>query len=113
MSDLEPITRSEQYMSAISGEYDGNIPPPVTRTEKIMKAIYDRLGNMNGGGINAESVGQAMEAYVAENPEFWHSIPDGTITRAKLADGVPEQIRDETMQALSDEEITELLDNIL
>lgn len=66
---------------------------------------------MNGGGINAESVGQAMEAYVAENPEFWHSIPDGSITRAKLADGVPEQIRDETIREISVEEVNEIFNN--
>ena len=28
---MEPITRSEIYMAAAAGEYDGELPEPVTR----------------------------------------------------------------------------------
>ena len=108
---MEPITRGEQMLSAVSGEYTGALPTPVTREEKILLAIYNRLG-AGGGSITPEAVGAAMEEYVGDNPDFWEGIPDGTVTRAMLADELPEQIRDETMQALSSEEITSMIDGI-
>ena len=88
------------------------IPKPITREDKYLLAILNKIG---GGGIygSPDSIGQTMTEYVSEHPEFWEGIPEGTITRAQLADEVPEQIRDETMQPLSDEDITSMLDNIL
>lgn len=64
---MEPITRSEQIMSAISGEYDGTIPTPITRGKKILAAIYNRIGGA-GGSASPETVGQAMKEYVEQNP---------------------------------------------
>lgn len=108
---MEPITREEQILAATSDE-EIVIPVPITRQEKLLVAIYNKIG---GGGIygSPDSTGQTMTEYVSEHPEFWENIPEGTITRAQLADEVPEQIRDETMQPLSDEDITSMLDNIL
>lgn len=108
---MEPITRSEQIMSAISGEYDGTIPTPITRGEKILAAIYNRIGGA-GGSASPETVGQAMKEYVEQNPEFWDNIPGGTITREMLADDVPEQIRDETLREMSAEEVKQILDGV-
>lgn len=83
---------------------------PISRGEKILFAIYDRLGNMDISS-SPEKVGQAMEEYSKTHPEFWGNIPDGTITRAKLADEVPEQIRDETLREISAEEVNKIFDN--
>ena len=98
-------------LSAVSGEYTGPLPTPVTRKEKILMAILNSTGGA-GGELSPEAIGDAMEKYVGDNPAFWEGIPDGTVTRAMLADELPEQIRDETMQALSSEEITSMIDGI-
>ena len=109
---MDPITRDEIYLNAILGESSAvELPTPITRSEKIKKAIYDRLKNMDFSS-SPEAVGQAMETYVASNPEFWDNIPDGTITRAKLAEGVPEQIRDETLREIGAEEVNEIFDSV-
>ena len=108
---MEPITRGEQMLSAVSGEYTGALPTPVTREEKILLAIYNRLG-AGGGSITPEAVGAAMEEYVGDNPDFWAGIPDGTVTRAMLADELPGQIRNETLREMSAEEVKQILDGV-
>lgn len=108
---MEPITREEIYMAAAAGEYEGELPRPVTREEKIQMAIYNRLGEMNISS-SSESAGQTIEEYVREHPDFWSNIPDGTITRAKLADGVPEEIRDETLREIDADEVNQIFDSV-
>lgn len=103
---MEPITREEQIMASGS-TYE--IPEPVTRQEKFLRAIIDALNPT----ASPQQVGEAMSEYVQSHPEFWGSIPEGTITMNMLADGVPEQIRDDTMQAVSDEELSSMFTSIL
>lgn len=84
---------------------------PESRGEKILFAIYYRLGSMDLSS-SPEKVGQAMEEYSKTHSEFWGNIPDGTITRAKLADEVPEQIRDETLKPISTDEIVSIFNSV-
>lgn len=94
-------------MAAAAGEYDGVLPEPRTRFEKIMRSVINRLKSAE----SPETVGQAMTEFVGNNPEFWNNIPDGTITRAQLADDVPEQIRDETLLEISAAEVNKIFDS--
>ena len=108
---MEPITRGEQMLSAVSGEYTGPLPTPVTRKEKILMAILNSTGGA-GGELSPEAIGDAMEKYVGDNPAFWEGIPDGTVTRAMLADELPGQIRNETLREMSAEEVKQILDGV-
>ena len=82
---------------------------PSTRLEEL---VYKILRTLNGGSVSPEQVGQAMEEYAQTHPEFFGNIPEGTITRDMLADGVPEQIRDETLRPMSAEEITTIFNRV-
>lgn len=48
MSELEPITREEQYLNAIAGG-SNEVPEPITREEKFLKAILENGGGGGGG----------------------------------------------------------------
>lgn len=39
---MEPITRGEIFMAAGAGEYNGELPTPVTRFEEYLKKIAER-----------------------------------------------------------------------
>lgn len=101
----------EIFLLALSGEYTGPLPTPLTRPQKIMMAILNN-GAGGGGVISPEAVGAAMEEYVGDNPDFWEGIPDGAVTRAMLADELPEQIRDETLREISAEEVNTIFDSV-
>lgn len=51
MSDLEPITRREQFLAAIAGE-DVTPPDPITREEVYLQAILNNGGGGGGGTTN-------------------------------------------------------------
>ena len=40
---MKPITHVEIFMAAAAGEYEGELPTPVTRFEKYLKKIIDRI----------------------------------------------------------------------
>ena len=40
---MEPITHDEIFMAAAAGEYEGELPTPVTRFEEYLKKIIDRI----------------------------------------------------------------------
>lgn len=50
MSELEPITRREQYLAAIAGEGETVPDKPLTREEAYLQAILDNGGGGGGGG---------------------------------------------------------------
>ena len=59
---MEPITRSEIYMAAAAGEYDGELPEPVTRQERYWKKIVQRIDA--GSSISPESIDAAIADYL-------------------------------------------------
>lgn len=59
---MEPIARSEIYMAAAAGEYDGELPEPVTRSERYWKKIAQRIDE--GSSVSPESIDAAIEAYL-------------------------------------------------
>ena len=42
---MEPITRDEMFMATVAGEYDGEIPEPITRAELYWEKIIFRIEN--------------------------------------------------------------------
>ena len=36
---MNPITRDEMFMATAAGEYDGELPTPITRQEQYLKKI--------------------------------------------------------------------------
>ena len=42
---MEPITREEMFMATAAGEYDGEIPEPITRAELYWEKIISRIEN--------------------------------------------------------------------
>lgn len=86
MSELNPITREEQFLAKAAG-YDVEPPKPITRTEMFLQKISDRPGTGGGGdvdlGVTGATVGQTVKvSAVDENgkPTEWEavdfSIPD-------------------------------------
>lgn len=58
---MEPITRSEIYMAAAAGEYDGELPEPVTRSDEYWVKIIGRIENEK---LTPEEIDAAIEAYL-------------------------------------------------
>lgn len=58
---MEPITRDEMFMAAAAGEYDGEIPEPITRAELYWEKIISRIENEK---LTPEEIDVAIEAYL-------------------------------------------------
>lgn len=61
---MEAITREEQLMAAAAGQAV-ELPEPITRREKFLKAIADAV---QSGGASAEVIQAAVNKYLEENP---------------------------------------------
>lgn len=59
---MEPITRDEMFLAAAAGEYDGELPEPVTRNEYFLKKIIERIEE--GSAVKPEDIDAAIEAYL-------------------------------------------------
>lgn len=59
---MEPITRGEMFMAAAAGEYDGELPAPITRQEQYLKKIIEEIDG--GGSVSPEQIDAAIEAYL-------------------------------------------------
>lgn len=80
MSELNPITREEQFLAKAAG-YDVEPPKPITRTEMFLQKISDRPGTGGGGdvdlGVTGAIVGQTVKiSAVDENgtPTAWEPV---------------------------------------
>ena len=58
---MEPITRDEMFMATATGEYDGEIPEPITRAEMYWEKIISRIENEK---LTPEEIDVAIEAYL-------------------------------------------------
>lgn len=58
---MEPITREEMFMATAAGEYDGEIPEPITRAELYWEKIISRIENEK---LTPEEIDAAIEAYL-------------------------------------------------
>lgn len=44
---MKPITRKEIFMAAASGEFDGQLPEPITRDEYYLTKVIKRFDNID------------------------------------------------------------------
>lgn len=51
---MEPITRSELYLAAAAGEYDGDLPDPQARAEYYFYQIAERVNEIGTPGTMGE-----------------------------------------------------------
>ena len=73
---MEPITHDEIFMAAAAGEYEGELPEPVTRTEFYWQKIAQR--NDAGGSVSpdADIVTEAELTEALEGKADSTDIPD-------------------------------------
>ena len=57
---MNPITRTEQFLAAAAGEYDGGLPEPVTRLEHYLSKIKT-VGDHLQSEIDVQGGLQIME----------------------------------------------------
>ena len=58
---MKPITRSEIYMAAAAGEYDGELPEPVTRSDEYWVKI---IGGIENEKLTPEEIDAAIADYL-------------------------------------------------
>lgn len=44
---MNPITRDEMFMATAAGEYDGELPEPLTRNEYYLHKVCERIDNID------------------------------------------------------------------
>lgn len=79
---MQPLTRREQFLSAIAGESE-NIPSPITREEKLLKKIFEN------GGSGADLTPYAKKTDIPTySPDTKGAVGDGvTIDDAAFLEG--------------------------
>lgn len=60
-----PVNRNEMYLASAAGEYEGDLPEPVTRGEKYLVKIIERIDGFEN--IDPEDIEAAIENYTAEH----------------------------------------------
>ena len=76
---MEPMTRSELFMATAAGEYSGELPEPVTRSEFYWQKIAQRIGA--GSSVSPESINAAIEDYL-------NTHDADVVTEAELSDAL-------------------------
>ena len=78
---MDPMTRSEIFMAAAAGEYDGELPTPVTRSEQWLKKMADRVNT----GTGADGGNDFVIRYAAGSPEETPIVCDRTLAAIQAA----------------------------
>ena len=76
---MEPFTRDEIYMAAAAGEYDGELPEPVTRSEFYWIEIIERINA--GASVDPEEINAAIADYL-------NTHDADIVTEAELAEAL-------------------------
>lgn len=89
---MEPMTRSEIFMAAAAGEYDGDLPIPVTREDQYWQKVIRKIED---GNATPEEIDAAIEAYL-------NSHDADIVTEAELSDALAGKVDKETGKGLTD-----------
>ena len=89
---MEPMTRSELFMAAAAGEYDGDLPIPVTREDQYWQKVIRKIED---GNATPEEIDAAIEAYL-------NSHDADIVTEAELSDALARKVDKETGKGLTD-----------
>ena len=73
-----PVNRNEMYLASAAGEYEGDLPEPVTRGEKYLVKIIERIDGFEN--IDPEDIEAAIENYTAEHAMSLQSADSLTVT---------------------------------
>lgn len=76
---MDPITRGEMFLAAAAGEYDGELPAPITRQEQYLKKIINQIDG--GGSVSPEQIDAAIESYL-------NSHDADIVTEQELSDAI-------------------------
>ena len=76
---MEPMTRSELFMATAAGEYSGELPEPVTRSEFYWQKIAQRIDE--GSSVSPEAIDAAIEDYL-------NTHDADMVTEAELSDAL-------------------------
>ena len=76
---MDPMTRSELFMAAAAGEYSGELPEPVTRSEYYWQKSAQRIDD--GSSVSPETMDAAIE-------NFLNTHDADVVTEAKLSDAL-------------------------
>lgn len=61
---MEPITNNQFFLATMAGEYDGELPKPLTMDQKYYVKIIQRLDSGGGGSVSPEQIDAAIEDYL-------------------------------------------------
>ena len=89
---MKPMTRSEIFMAAAAGEYDGDLPIPVTREDQYWQKVIRKIED---GNATPEEIDAAIEAYL-------NSHDADIVTEAELSDALAGKVDKETGKGLTD-----------
>ncbi len=89
---MKPMTRSEIFMAAAAGEYDGDLPIPVTREDQYWQKVVRKIED---GNATPEEIDAAIEAYL-------NSHDADIVTEAELSDALAGKVDKETGKGLTD-----------
>ena len=76
---MKPITRDEMYLATAAGEYSGELPEPVTRSEYYWQKSAQRIDD--GSSVSPEAMDAAIE-------NFLNTHDADVVTEAKLSDAL-------------------------
>lgn len=65
---MEPITRDEIFMAAAAGEYDGELPTPITRAEIYLKKITERAAAADNIQPDWNQTDSTADDYIKNKP---------------------------------------------
>ena len=82
---MDPITNEEMLMAAAAGEYDVELPTPITRPEQYWVKIINRINSGGGGSVSPEQIDAAIESYL-------NSHDADIVTEQELSDALAENI---------------------
>lgn len=60
---MKPITNNQFFLATMAGEYDGELPEPVTPDQMYYKKIIQRIDSGGGGSVSPEQIDAAIESY--------------------------------------------------
>ena len=61
---MEPITNNQFFLATMAGEYDGELPKPLTMDQKYYVKIIQRLDSGGGSSVSPEEIDAAIEDYL-------------------------------------------------
>lgn len=70
---MDPITRTEQFLAAATGDYTGELPKPITREQEYLAKLVALLSSGSGGGTAVDLSAYAKKTDVAQAVESAHT----------------------------------------